>query len=132
MEEIPLTAQLLLPPVTLTVQDFLAYELPSIAPNTRFIRPDKYLSTVKPNVDNIDEIAALVTPPGEVLNSLRGMDRLWAKSIICPHETSAGGKHYPMWVLTYWLRVKDIRGIQHQWRSAMTNLQRTKTQTPSW
>lgn len=130
MEEIPLTAQLLLPPVTLTVQDFLAYELPSIAPNTCFIRPDKYLSTIKLNVDNIDEIAALVTPPGEVLDSLHAMDRLRAKSIICPHETSAGGKRYPMWVLTYWLRVKDLRGIQHQWRSAMSNLQRIKTWTP--
>ncbi|KIK05836.1 hypothetical protein K443DRAFT_3607 [Laccaria amethystina LaAM-08-1] len=100
MEAIPPTAQLLLPPVTLTVQDFLAYELLSIAPNTRFIWPDKYLSTVEPNVNNIDEITALATPPDKVVESLHGMDRLRAKSIICPHEMSAGGKHYPMW----WLR----------------------------
>lgn len=121
MDDTTLSTQLL-PSVTLTVQEFLAYKLPSVAPNIRFTRPNKYLSILEPNVDDVEEFAKLTLPPSGVLDSLREMDKSGARSIICPHETSAGGKRYPMWLLTYWLQVKDVRGVQCQWRSAVSNL----------
>ena len=82
----------LLPSVTLTVQEFLAYKHPSVAPNIHFTQPNKYLSILEPNIDDVEEIAKLTLPPSGVLDSLHEMDKSGARSIICPHETSAGGK----------------------------------------
>jgi hypothetical protein len=114
-----------LPNRRLAILAFLAFELPAASPAVPgFVRKEKFVSELPPNSENIHEIASLRTPPANVVSALEDLVKNPSiKSIQCPHEASAGGKHFSIATVLYWARITAIRKVQTCWQHAVDMLQ---------
>ncbi|KAG6914641.1 hypothetical protein DXG01_016182 [Tephrocybe rancida] len=123
MDLIPSLAQRrLLPPKHLAISEFLLYDIPSAAPGglANFMHPEKYFCLAEPTSKDPHSISLFLPPPDDIVDALHsGLNSSLARSIQCLHDTSAGGQRYPLWLVTYWFELKDMRRVQRQWALAV-------------
>jgi hypothetical protein len=58
----------LLPDANMSVLDFSTYTIPMVASTTKFPHPDDFLACELPNVDSIDDIRSVPSPPMSIIN----------------------------------------------------------------
>ena len=118
--DLPQNVLQLLPGDDISITNFLAWSLPPCASiNTHYTHVEKYLSPLDPNVDRVNDVLAILSPPNAVVNILA--DRIQdpsVKSIQCPHLENAGGQQFPIWIVAFWKKLLFMRDAQMKWRAA--------------
>ena len=129
--EIPPNLQkVLFPNPALSVTQFLQFPLPPISPFSAGHLPAAFFSRHAPTVDNIGLISKIPVPTAETLEELRQVCKtatsLGSTSVVCPHTALAIGKHVPLWIITYWTEVLNLRALREPWVRAETALRKRK------
>ena len=130
--EIPADAQRrILPDETLSILEFLQFLLPNISGAAPQQRASAFWSHHEPNVRGIEEIRKILLPPAETLAELVKAGKTAVssstKSIRCPHMPSGSGRNLPMWIITYWAEVLELRRTYRKaWVKAEEFLRRGK------
>lgn len=90
-----------LPVDMLSVHEFIALNLPSLACTsvamTQLMRAKSYVSELHPTVDNVNEITLLLSDdvPTTIQQSMHSGI---IKSILCPHSPTANSQRFPLWL----------------------------------
>lgn len=85
----------------------------------------KFYSELPPTTEDASQVANLAVPPESIVEALCELIRnkaVTVKSIICQHDTLAGGQRYPIHLVFYWKEVMHQYKIQERWQKAVTNL----------
>ena len=112
--DIPAHAQKkLFPDASISVLDFLKFSLPIISRATSHQKALTFFSTDDPNVHDITEIQNIPIPPTGIVAGLveacTTAFLLGNKSIKCSHLPSGSGQNLPVWIITYWAEVLELR-----------------------
>ena len=131
----PLNLQKFLPSKTLSVTAFIDFSFPSNgAPcPPKFMRVEKFYSELPPTTEDASHVANLAVPPESIVQELWDLihnKTVTFKSIVCPHNTLAGGHRYPLHLVFYWKEVMHQYRIQEMWQKAVTNLCRNLGSNP--
>lgn len=114
----------IIPSPKLTILKLLQFHLPLLLPSWDFPGTDSFFNTHPPNTTDITKIQALPSPPQSVVNALK-KDLFRAISAgsqsIKPIHTISSGT-YPLWIITYWDSVVEVRLVQGAWVRAEKNL----------
>lgn len=111
-------AALILPNDTLSVAELLNFRLP-IPRSTSFTDSDDYLTEETHNTEDLEEIRNLPSPPAAVVHALiLALQETSAAAVTSSHCPRTAGKRYPLWVITYWGEVLQIRVVLERWISA--------------
>lgn len=119
-----LVEQQILPDESLSVFEFLHFKIPLSTEATTFSNPQEYLSKDPPNVNDIEAIRTLPSPPPTVIQSLMRFSLMGIMSVQCPHTYGAAGKRYPLWVIGFWSKLLRVREARKNWTAAVTSLQK--------
>jgi hypothetical protein len=117
--------KLLLPDKNLSILEFLHITIPPIPLSTKFGKIDDYLAEDDPDPIDIQQIQRAGLPPATVLKSLHMIPAKkfsTIKSIKVPHLPAS--PHFPMWILSYWINLSEVRQLQLRWRNAEAALQK--------
>jgi hypothetical protein len=114
----------ILPSPKLPVLKLIQFHLPLLLPSRTFPATNDFFDTQPPNTSDIAKIQALPSPPQSVVDALK-KNLLHAisarnRSIMPAHSISSGT--YPLWIITYWDSVFDVRLAQGAWVRAEQNL----------
>ena len=123
----PNLQKVLFPNPALSVTQFLQFPLPPISPFSAGHLPVEFFSQHAPTVDDIGLISV---PTAETLEELcqacKTATLLGSTSVVCPHTALAIGKHAPLWIITYWTEVINLRALRQPWVHAETALRKRK------
>jgi hypothetical protein len=64
---------------------------------------EKFYSKLPPTTEDASQVANLAVPPESIIEALCELicNKAAIKSIICQHNTLAGGQHYPIHLVFY-------------------------------
>lgn len=114
----------ILPSPKLPVLKLIQFHLPLLLPSRTFPATNDFFDTQPPNTSDIAKIQALPSPPQSVVDALKKnlLHTISAgnRSITPAHSISSGT--YPLWIITYWDSVFDVRLAQGAWVRAEQNL----------
>ncbi|KAF8954679.1 hypothetical protein BDZ97DRAFT_1927882 [Flammula alnicola] len=122
-----------LPDGRIPVLALLTISLPEVVTANRIMQPEKYVSSLPPNSEDIDKMLTLPIPPPDIVNALQHLIRKPEQSdmsVFCPHVPTAGGKCFPTMIVLCWARLLEICGVQSKWKEAVDKLQKRMVQEP--
>jgi hypothetical protein len=130
--DIPLSyLQKWLPSHTLSISHFLSHKITqAMEEKHEFFVNDAYISEYPSNASAEDLDSILSTPAPspslvrDLISLIQSTSAPTAKSLTCTHIKSAKPKHFPLWVITYWLEIDHIKATQQSWQLAHKSLQR--------
>jgi hypothetical protein len=117
----------ILPDEDLSILDILKFPLPAVARSiTGPYQVQNFLSHLIPTVTTINEIQVIPTPPLTVLDELvRSPDLSVSQSVLCSHMRGLGStERLPIWILSYWIQVSQLRPLKKKWLDADESLQK--------
>lgn len=127
----PEVQQKILPDESLSILDFLQFPLPAVA-RSPINDCRKYLSSRLPTITSVDQIQTVPTPSLDVIKELaRSPDITLYRSILCPHAPGLLDEGLPMWIISYWMQIADIRPLKTRWAGAEQSLQALKNSKAS-
>lgn len=129
--EIPADLQkVLLPTPALSVTQFLQFPLPSVSPSPTVYPPSAFFSQHAPTTDDVSLISKLPVPS---IPTIQGLHQACKStflsenaSFLCPHAPLASGLRVPLWTITYWTEVIDLRKTREPWVRAEAALRKRK------
>ena len=134
--EIPLhILDILFPKKNISILDILNFPLPAIARESSagLLQPKTFFSMQNTTVNDHRKIQQIPLPPLSILEHLLQATELQnAKSIVCQHDPSFTGLHFPPWIVTYWAEVARIGTAKNKWilaEEAMELQKKGKNQT---
>ncbi|KAH0834859.1 hypothetical protein J3R83DRAFT_10486 [Lanmaoa asiatica] len=124
----------LLPKSMLSILDFLKFPLPPpVILSKPYPSPSAYFSSDEPNIQDIQKISSIPTPPPDVVNTLLSH---WhtvestISSVQCAHLMDINPTYrLPTWVVTYWAEIYHLHKTQLTWAVAESALQ---SRSQSW
>ncbi|KAM6495235.1 hypothetical protein JOM56_009858, partial [Amanita muscaria] len=122
----------LLPPPHISVNAMLKFPLPNSTMSTSPSDAQTYFSHKQPNfLDDalVLSLHCLIIPPASTVQKLsRNVRQAWLEgynSVKYAHIAEKTGAHFPLWVITFWNCVLDIRAkIRKPWHEAQHWLQK--------
>ena len=126
----PDVLQQYLPSQNLNIQDFIAFNFPSVA--SAKVTKGIYIST-EPATACSDEIGTLLSMPVPTLPSVEDLvlclrsALLTARSVAVASRLTKTVKHFPLWIITYWNKISHIAKHREQWLQADKALQQLHT-----
>ena len=117
----------ILPDKDLSILDILKFPLPAVARSITgpYNQVQNFLSHLIPTVTSIDKIQAIPTPPLAVLDELvRSPELSVSQSVLCSHTHGSSRERLPMWILSYWVEVFQLRPLKKKWLDADESLQK--------
>ena len=122
--------EILMPNEHLSIAEFLQLPMPADSPPS-FINVDNYLSTDMPNSMepiHITLLQSVAVPPEKVLYEFEAIpdEKIKTshfKSICIPYLSTS--LRFPLWIMTYWRSLSELRKSQLQWKTAYEALEQT-------
>lgn len=114
-----------LAPKARSVNQFLTFNFPPSCPSTpRLLRVEKYYSPLPPTMNNLDKAVTFPLPPDKIATTLAYSfnENKDARSVVCPHVSSAGQQLYPIELAEYWKEAIKQRQIQDEWKHAIKDV----------
>lgn len=109
----------LLPSTSLSVLQFIKFPLPGTALECTEDDPTDFFSKTQPSTYDAGFISAVATPNPDMLAMLRDTCRVSEssgyQSVYCPSIAEGRIERLPLWVITYWTEVHNLRPIQQSW-----------------
>ena len=124
----PALQKVLLPNPALSVTQFLQFPFPIISSTVHL--PSEFFSRHAPTTDDVSLISKIPVPSGVTVKELQQACKSAASSgntsVVCPHAPLASGKRVPLWIITYWTEIINLREIREPWVRAEAALRKRK------
>ena len=121
---------MLFPNPTLSVTQFLQFPLPIISQSSAIHLPSEFFSHHAPTTDDVSLISKIPVPSVPTVKELQQACKSAASSgntsVICPHAPLASGKRVPLWIITYWTEIINLREMREPWVRAEAALRKRK------
>ena len=128
--EIPQSLAIPFPKATLSVEDFLTYDLPRVSAELISIKTDLWFSIDPPKTLVDNAILSRWIPSLEFLSQLeKSFGQAWfngAKSVVDP-RFNEGRDRLPLWIITYWREIAWCKELQSIWVASMSWLDREES-----
>src|ERR1700728_10241 len=115
----PNLERVLFPNSTLSVAQFLQFPLPPISTSSTVHLPAAFFSRHGPTVDDVGLISKIPVPTAETVKELhlacKSAVSMGNMSVVCPHTALASEKRVPLWIITYWTEVINLRTTREPW-----------------
>lgn len=129
---------LLLPNPNLSILGLLKYQLPMILPSLPSgpsLEPEDFFNT-NPPTGSFSLISQIPRPPQDftvlLQKYLAEITRGGINSVKCRHSQVAAGQYYPLWIITYWIKVNSICRVCNIWRIAEHYLHERSCSCDAW
>jgi hypothetical protein len=84
------------------------------------------MSPESPTITAPADILVTPCPPKHIVNSLRNtfIRSEDTESISSPHIYKAEGKHFPTWIIMYWMQLSHVHNAHKKWSTAVAELEK--------
>ncbi|KZP29512.1 hypothetical protein FIBSPDRAFT_727472 [Athelia psychrophila] len=107
-------ADTMLPSPTMSILEFLDFELPNVAP-TETSASAEFFSKLEPTVMEPKLLKGITVPSDATMKGLAALCKTavtdGAVSLLCLHLTREASKRVPLWMVPYWMEVAEIRRV---------------------
>jgi hypothetical protein len=129
--EIPSAIQkVLFPSPALSVAQFLQFPLPPCSLTPVSYQPSAFFSCHAPTVEDVSLISKIPVPSVEMVKELHLVCKTTRTSgypsVVCPHAPLGSNKYFPLWIITYWTEVINLRMTREPWVHAEATLRKRK------